>query len=240
VKPTDIVLDQQQSWPRQAISPLKANDPCAIEVIPDAPAQSYLPPQQQEQIMKISIIGDGNVGGALAKGLKAAGHAVETTGNDAAAVARLAASGEVIILAAPYAAYGDIAKTIGTATDGKPVIDASNIVSKDMGLGIEGTSGAEELQKKLPNARVVKAFNTVFAGTMHTGTARGKKLSALFAGDDAGAKATVAKLAADIGYDPLDAGPLKNARLLEALGILNIQLGYVVGLGTDIGISYVH
>ena len=189
--------------------------------------------------MKISIIGDGNVGSALAKGLKAAGHTIETTGNDPAAVARLAASGDVIILATPYAAYGDIAKTIGSASDGKPVIDASNILNKEMGIGIEGTSGAEELQKKLPNARVVKAFNTVFAGTMDTGTAKGKTLSALFAGDDATAKATVAKLAADIGFDPLDAGALKNARLLEALGVLNIQLGFVVGLGTDIGVSYV-
>lgn len=190
--------------------------------------------------MKISIIGDGNVGSALANGLKSAGHTVETTGNDAAAVARLAASGEVIVLAAPYAAYGNIAETIGTAADGKPVVDASNIVGKDMGLGIEGTSGAEELQKKLPNAKVVKAFNTVFSSTMGTGTAKGKKLTALYAGDDAAAKATVAKLAADIGFDPLDAGPLKNARLLEALGVLNIQLGFVVGLGTDIGVSYVH
>ena len=189
--------------------------------------------------MKISIIGDGNVGSALAKGLKAAGHTVETTGNDAAAVARLAASGDVVILAAPYTAYGEIAKAIGTGADGKPLVDASNILNKEMGIGIEGTSGAEELQKKLPSARVVKAFNTVFAGTMDTGTAKGKKLSALYAGDDANAKTTIAKLAADIGFDPLDAGPLKNARLLEALGVLNIQLGYVVGLGTDIGVSYV-
>jgi predicted dinucleotide-binding enzyme len=219
---------------------LKTNEPSAASAVVPAGAGGYVPPINQEHPMKISIIGDGNVGSALANGLKAAGHAVETTGNDPAQVARLAASGEVIILATPYAAYDDIAKTIGGAADGKPVVDASNILTKDMKVGLDNTtSGAEELQKKRPRAHVVKAFNTVFAGTMDTGTAKGKTLSALYAGDDAGAKVTVAKLAADIGFDPLDAGALSNARLLEALGVLNIQLGFVVGLGTDIGVSYV-
>ena len=97
------------------------------------------------------------------------------------------------------------------------------------------TSGAEELQKKLPRARVVKAFNTVFAQHMDTGRIGDQRLSAFVAGDDAQAKATVLALAEDIGFDPVDAGPLRNARLLEPMALLNIQLGYVQKLGPKIG-----
>lgn len=191
--------------------------------------------------MKISIIGDGHVGSALAKGLIASGHTVETTGNDKDAVARLAQSAEVIILAAPYSAYEDIAKAIGSAADGKPVADASNALNSEMQLGVgPDTSAAEELQKKLPGAKVVKAFNTVFSANMDSGKVNGEAISAFLAGDDAAAKSTLSRLASDIGFDAVDAGPLRNARLLEAVGILNIQLGYVVGMGTGIGMKLVH
>lgn len=102
------------------------------------------------------------------------------------------------------------------------------------------TSGAEELQKKLPGAKVVKAFNTVFAGTMDKGQIKGERLTTFVASDDAQAKATVQELARGIGFDAVDAGPLANARLLEPLGFLNIQLGYVLGLGPEIGLKLVH
>lgn len=102
------------------------------------------------------------------------------------------------------------------------------------------TSGAEELQKKLPAAKVVKAFNTDFSSTMDTGHARGEQVSAFVAGNDADAKAIVLELAEDIGFDPVDAGPLENARLLEPLALLNIRLGYELGLGEDSGIKVVH
>lgn len=96
-------------------------------------------------------------------------------------------------------------------------------------------SGAEELQKKLPRARVVKAFNTVFAQHMDTGRVGSTPLSAFIASDDASAKQAVLALAQDLGFEAVDAGPLKNARLLEPLAYLNVQLGYVLGLGTGIG-----
>ena len=104
-----------------------------------------------------------------------------------------------------------------------------------MKVGLDNTtSGAEELQKKLPNAKVVKAFNTVFASVMDSGKVKGEAATALAAGDDKAAKDKVLGLAKDIGFEPQDAGPLTNARLLEALGVLNIQLGYVVGIGTSV------
>ena len=102
------------------------------------------------------------------------------------------------------------------------------------------TSGGEELQKALPRARVVKAFNTVFAQHMSRGSAVGQQLSLFAAGDDAAARKTVLELGKAIGFDAIDAGPLKNARHLEPLGYFNIQLGYVLGNGPDIGFKLVH
>jgi 8-hydroxy-5-deazaflavin:NADPH oxidoreductase len=115
----------------------------------------------------------------------------------------------------------------------------TNALGKD-GLAVGfTTSGAEELQKKLPRARVVKAFNTVFAQTMSTGKVKGTALLLPVAGDDAKAKQAVLDLGREIGFDAVDAGPLANARLLEPMAFLNIQLGYVInkGLGTAIGFS---
>lgn len=90
------------------------------------------------------------------------------------------------------------------------------------------TSAAEELQKKLPRARVVKAFNTVFAQHMDTGKLSGERLTAFVAGDDPAARQEALEAAEQIG---LDAGPLSNARMLESLGFLKIQLGYGLGMG---------
>lgn len=87
------------------------------------------------------------------------------------------------------------------------------------------TSGAEELQQKVPAAKVVKAFNTVFASTMDSGTARGEQISALVAADDDEAKHTAMELASSIGFDAVDAGPLQSARLLEPMALQNILLG---------------
>ena len=87
---------------------------------------------------------------------------------------------------------------------------------------------------------MVKAFNTVFAGAMDSGRVGGEQLTAFAAGDDKDARQRVLVLARDIGFDAVDAGPLENARWLETLGFFNIQLGYVLGMGTDIGFRLVH
>lgn len=191
--------------------------------------------------MKISIIGDGNVGSALRSGLAKAGHEVTATGDDKERVEELARSGEVIILAVPYGAVDEVAATIGGAAEGKTVVDVTNVLTADMKLAVgHTTSGAEELQKKLPGAKVVKAFNTVFAHTMDSGKVGGEQLTAFVAADDEEAKAEVLEMARGIGFDAVDAGPLANARQLEPMGYLNIQLGYVLGLGQDIGIKLTH
>jgi predicted dinucleotide-binding enzyme len=87
---------------------------------------------------------------------------------------------------------------------------------------------------------VVKAFNTVFAQHMDSGRLDGERLTAFAAGDDAAAKAAVLELEREIGFDAVDAGPLRNARLLEPLGYLNIQLGYGLKMGTDTGFRLMH
>lgn len=83
----------------------------------------------------------------------------------------------------------------------------------------------------------MKAFNTQFAGHMDTGQLGGQPLTVFAASDDAQAKQQVMEMAKGIGFTPIDTGPLRNARLLEPLGYFNIQLGYVPGLGTNIGLQ---
>ena len=191
--------------------------------------------------MKIGIIGDGNVGSALQRGLTKAGHEARAVGNDAALVKKTADESELVIIAVPFGAIDEVVRTAGAALKGKTVVDVTNAMNPDMTLAVgHTTSGAEELQKKLPGARVVKAFNTVFAQHMDSGKVKGEQLTVLAAGDDAGAKKTVMELARGIGFDAVDAGPLKSARLLEPLALQNITLGFVVGMGGDIGFRLVH
>jgi predicted dinucleotide-binding enzyme len=193
------------------------------------------------QHMKIGIIGDGNVGSALQRGLSKAGHDARAVGNDPAQVKETARQAEVLIVAVPFAAIDAVARTVGGDVKGKVVIDVTNALNPDMTLAVGlTTSGAEELQKKLPGARVVKAFNTVYAQHMDSGKVKGEQLTVLAAGDDADAKKTVIELARGIGFDAVDAGPLQSARLLEPLALQNILLGYVLGMGTEIGFRLVH
>ena len=190
---------------------------------------------------KIGIIGDGNVGSALGRGFTRAGHDVRAVGKDPGAIREAAAWAEVVLLAVPFGAIDDVVKAAGEALGGKTVVDVTNALDASMSLAVGfTTSGAEELQKKLPGARVVKAFNTVFAQHMDSGRLGDQPLTAFVAGDDADAKATALELARGIGFDAVDAGPLKNARQLEPLAFFNIQLGYVFGMGTQIGFKLLH
>lgn len=189
--------------------------------------------------MKIAIIGKGNVGSALERGLTRAGYEVRATGREQ--VRETAVWGDVVILAVPFAGVGDAVRTMGDAIDGKVLVDVTNALGENMTLAIGcTTSGAEELQKQAAGAKVVKAFNTIFAQNMDSGIVRGEVLTTLAASDDDEARSTVLDLATRIGFDAVSAGPLQNARWLETLGYLNIQLGYVVGHGTATGFRYVH
>jgi predicted dinucleotide-binding enzyme len=191
--------------------------------------------------MKIGIIGKGNVGNALAMGLRHAGHEIKFGHRDPKEpVAEAAKWGDAIILAVPHGAATDVTKAVGSAADGKTVIDVSNALTANMELAIGfTTSAAEEIQKMLPKAHVVKAFNTVFAQNQSTGKVGNEQLTLFVAGDDAKAKQTVMLLGKDVGFEPVDAGPLKAARYLEPMSTFMISLGYTLGMGTKIGFKLV-
>jgi len=191
--------------------------------------------------MKSAIIGKGNVGTALQKGLSKAGHEIKFGHRDKTEPVEDAAKwGEVIILAVPHDNDIDAIEKIKPHVDGKTVIDVMNAVGENLGLAIScTTSTAEVTQKKLPNAKVVKAFNTIFAQNQSTGNIAGEKLTAFIAGDDLKAKQTVVKLIQDIGFYDVDCGPLISARYLEAIGILIINLAYKYGMGLKMGYKLV-
>ncbi|MCM2348656.1 MAG: NADPH-dependent F420 reductase [Bacteriovoracaceae bacterium] len=188
---------------------------------------------------KIGIIGSGNVGSALQKGISKAGYEVRISNEEN--VAEVAGGADIVILAVPFTAVDDVIKKLGNTVKGKILIDATNALTPDFQLAVGfTTSGAEELQKKAPQAKVVKAFNTVFAQNMESGKLNGKTLTAFAAGDDESAKKQVLELEKAIGFDAVDAGPLANSRQLEALGYFNIQLGYFLKNGTETGFIYAH
>ena len=190
---------------------------------------------------RIAVIGKGKVGGALGRGIERAGYPVRLVGNEPPRVRETAVWGEVIVLAVPYPAVEQALSEMGDAVNGKTLVDVSNALTADFRLAVGfTTSAAEELQKKAAGAKVVKAFNTVFAQHMDSGTVNGTSLTLFVAGDDAVAKAQVLSLGQDLGFDPVDAGPLTNARSLEALGYFNIQLGYMLNMGPGIGFKLIH
>jgi hypothetical protein len=191
--------------------------------------------------MDIAIIGAGNVGGALARAFTRSGHSVTISARDpehartiaASTGARVAQSNaasaeraDVIVLAAPFSNAAEIAAEIRDLVDGMVIVDVTNRMS----FGANGpdmdttTSNAEELARLLPGARIVKAFNTLFATNQAEPVLDDVQLDGYVAGDDAAAKATVLSLVASIGLEPVDVGPLARARQLEALAFLNISL----------------
>ena len=190
---------------------------------------------------KIGIIGSGNVGTALRRGLEGTGYTVQSAGRDPNGLLTTAAWGEILILAVPFGAIDDVLRQVGDTINGKILLDVTNALTPDYQLALGcTTSGAEELQRKVPKAKVVKAFNTMFAQNMSTGKVKGEKLTLFVAGDDGTAKNLVLSAGRDIGFDTVDAGPLKNARWMETLGYFNIQLGYTLKMGTEIGFKLVH
>lgn len=204
--------------------------------------------------MKVALIGSGNMGTGLAKQLSKAGHSLAITGRNAEKARELAritgaafkdkavAEGaDVVIVATPY---GEAVAALRSAGDlkGKVIVDITNPLTADyMGLTLgHTTSAAEEIQKAFPGAKVVKAFNTLFAQLLAAGSqVAGKTVPVYFAGDDARAKQTVEELIRSAGFSPVDAGGLKNARYLEPLAGLNIYFGYGAGRGTAIAPAWI-
>jgi NADPH-dependent F420 reductase len=188
--------------------------------------------------MKVAIIGAGNVGKALGTSIARAGHdvtiaakhpeharaAAQEIGAIAAPTSAAAASdADVVILAIPFVGAGDeVAREIRDAVAGKTVVDVTNPMRPDFsGLATEGSSAAEEFQRRLPEAHVVKAFNTIFATNQAHPS---REIDGYVAGDDDKAKQQVISLIDSIGFAPLDVGPLTAARYLEGMAVINIGL----------------
>ena len=205
--------------------------------------------------MNVTVIGAGNMGRGLGHVLVRGGHSVTIVDRDPEEAERLAeelrgaaqggatveaegpgagASGEVVIPAVYYPSTLEIVRDLGGALEGKVVVDIANPVNQSFdGLATEpGTSAAEELAQAAPaGARVVKAFNTTFAGTLVEGQVAGQPLDVFIAGDDEGAKETVAQLASDGGLRAVDVGPLERARHLEGMGFVHMMAQQPLGTG---------
>ena len=195
--------------------------------------------------MNIPIIGPGNMGRAIGRRAVAAGHSVTFVGrtpehtqdaiNDVKSAAKNGAQvstanlenvnpGDIVVLALPYNTSNDVTRQLGNKLAGKTVVDISNPLNasySDLATA-PGSSAAEELARILPETKVVKAFNTVFAGTLRSGRVDGEPLDIWIAGDDANAKNKLAQLVKDAGMRPIDAGPLSRARQIEAMQLLHI------------------
>ena len=171
-----------------------------------------------------SIIGSGNMGQALSGLVAKGGHTVELfTSSDAAKPV----TGDIVILAVPYPAVAEVIAQRGAQLAGKIVVDITNPLNFETfdGLTVPAdSSAAAVIAEALPGSRVVKAFNTPFAGTLVAGTINDRPTTVLIAGDDVEAKASVADAVGAAGLRAVDAGGLKRARELEALGFLQITL----------------
>jgi len=198
--------------------------------------------------MDITIIGTGNMARGIATRALTGGHAVTLLGTDEDKAQALAAelsgdvktgtvgdplSGDVVVLAVWYQALEDVLARYGDQLDGKVVIDITNPVDPAtfQPLTVQAGSAAQEIAQKAAGAKVAKAFNTTFAGTLLRGEVAGQKLDVLIAADDDDAKRAVSRLAEDAGLRPVDAGPLAHAHQLEALGYLHMALQESLGTG---------
>jgi predicted dinucleotide-binding enzyme len=191
--------------------------------------------------MDITIIGTGNMSRGIATRALAGGHTVTLLGTEAGKAQQLAGelsgdvragtigdplSGDVVVLAVWYQALDDVLGRYGDQLAGKTVVDITNPIdtSSFQPLNLEAGSAAQEIAQKAAGAKVVKAFNTTFAGTLVSGEVAGQPLDVLLASDDEDAKSTVSRLVADGGLRAVDAGPLAHARQLEGLGYLHMAI----------------
>ena len=205
--------------------------------------------------MKIAILGAGSVGGTLGRCWAGRGHEVVFGVRDPKAdkvtallkagggvmtadtVAGAAKAGEVVVLAtSPWSGTEAVVKATAADLAGKVLIDCTNPMKPDMsGLAVDGTtSGGEQVAGWAPGARVIKAFNTIGIAGMANPVFLGQAASLLIAGDDADAKAVTSRLAEELGFEVVDAGPLRLARSLEQLALLWVTLAFPQQLGVEI------
>ncbi|HET6651791.1 MAG TPA: NADPH-dependent F420 reductase [Nocardioides sp.] len=172
----------------------------------------------------VSIIGSGNMGQAIAGVVTKGGNTVEVLSTSDA---DRAATGDIVVLAVPYPAVADVIAKRGDQLAGKIIVDITNPLNFETfdSLTVPAdSSAAAEIAAALPESRVLKAFNTTFAGTLVSGTVGTVPTTVLIAGDDADAKSLLAGVVSSGGLKAIDAGSLRRARELEALGFLQLTL----------------
>jgi 8-hydroxy-5-deazaflavin:NADPH oxidoreductase len=209
--------------------------------------------------MRIAVIGSGNVGGALGRRWAELGHdvvfgvrrpaegassikggATLPARASVASVGDAVKSADAIVLATPWNAVQGILGEIGGTSSGVPLLDATNPLGAGFALdvGPNGESAAERIQALAPATRVVKIFNTTGYNNMLDPNYGGSPATMFYAGDDVAAKNIARALAADLGFEPVDAGPLVRARELEHLALLWISLAFG-GMGREIAFRLV-
>jgi NADPH-dependent F420 reductase len=172
----------------------------------------------------VSIIGAGTMGQAISGIVTAGGNTVEVFNT---ADAHRPVTGDIVVLAVPYPAVADVVAQRADQLAGKVVVDITNPLNFEtfdsLTVPADGSATAE-IAAALPPSRVVKAFNTTFAATLAAGTVGPLPTTVLIAGDDADAKALLAGVVTAGGRRAIDAGGLRRARELEALGFLQLTL----------------
>ena len=172
----------------------------------------------------LSILGTGNMGQAIASVAAKGGHTVQLLGQGDTDTP---ITGDVVVLAVPYPAISTVIAQRGDQLAGKVVVDITNPLNFETFDSLvvpADSSAAAEIAAALPDSRVLKAFNTNFAGTLASGTIGATPTTVQIAGDDADAKSTLAGIVTSGGLTAIDAGSLSRARELEALGFLQLTL----------------
>ncbi len=203
--------------------------------------------------MNFTIIGAGNMGRGIATRLLSGGNPVVIMDRDNAEAKKLAdelrsaaksgasvtaaamgspIQSEAVILAVYYSSVPAILSQYGNQLAGKIIVDITNPLNAtfDDLATPPGSSAAEEIAKMAPaSAKVIKAFNTTFAGTLVSGNVAGQSLDVFIAGDEAQVKERLSQAFKASGLRPIDAGPLRRARQLEGIGLLHIALQGTLG-----------
>jgi NADPH-dependent F420 reductase len=172
----------------------------------------------------LSILGTGNMGQAIAAVAAKGGHTVQLLGVGDSGTP---VTGDIVVLAVPYPAVAEVITQRGESLAGKIVVDITNPLNFETFDSLvvpADSSAAAEIAAALPQSRVVKAFNTTFAATLSSGKVGDNTTTVLIAGDDADAKSLLAGIVTAAGLRAIDAGSLRRARELEALGFLQISL----------------
>ena len=212
--------------------------------------------------MKIAIIGAGNVGGTLGTAWATGGHqivfGVRNVNEDkvtrlisdikgkatATDIPNAVAQCDVIVLATHWQGVHETLQSAGSFA-GKVVIDAMNplemspaFLEKGLLMG-HTTSAGEQVAQWLPGVKIVKAFNSIGAQNMANPKFGGQSATMFICGDDEDAKRTVKQLSDELGFETVDAGPLKIARLLEPMAMLWMHLAYDAKIGPNFGFKLI-